>query len=172
MSFRQADMPATRYKMMGEIFHGMISTTEFQCSVTEIYESKSKKKTKEESRQEKLKKVTEEVKNSDSKGKRESNGKERQEAINWPKSNSPEWGRFDKDVSTLLKIIYSPPEKKTITHPSIIYQMSKERFGLKERKKKQPQNKGPSRRQKLCKQLRDDINKLKEAYRQASVDEQ
>ena len=44
--------------------------------------------------------------------------------------------------------------------------MCVERFGFKEKRQK-PQQKGPSRRQRKCKGLRADINKLKNAYHQA-----
>ena len=93
------------------------------------------------------------------------NGKE-QGSINWPKANSLEWNSLDEDIAKLLKIIYSPPEKKAVSHPAIIYQMCVERFGFKEKRQK-PQQKGPSRRQRKCKGLRADINKLKNAYHQA-----
>merc|ERR1712010_378826 len=73
----------------------------------------------------------------------------RKERIEWPKANSPEWQRLDHDISELLKTLYSSPEKKAISHPKIIYAMSKERFGVKQKKEQAAKStNGPSRRQK------------------------
>merc|ERR1711879_397441 len=105
------------------------------------------------------------------------NGKEpkgettsRKDRINWPKSNSKEWERLDADLSELLKTIYSPAEKKSISHPKIIYNMCKERFGVKENKDK-PKRSGPSRRQRKCEKLRQQIKTLKETYFKATEEE-
>ena len=95
---------------------------------------------------------------------KEANGKK--EKLNWPKSNSPEWKRLDDDLTTLLKILISPPEKKAESHPFLIYNICKERFGIKERKRK-PKATGPSSRQRKCKELRKEINTLKNAYKNA-----
>ena len=70
----------------------------------------------------------------------------------------------------LLKTIYSPPDKKAVSHPKIIYEMSKERFGLRERTVEKTQS-GPSRRQKKCMKLREEINILKKAYKEAPREE-
>ena len=47
--------------------------------------------------------------------------KRRKERINWPKANSPEWTRFDDDVTSILKQIHSSHENKAETNPRIIY---------------------------------------------------
>ena len=70
----------------------------------------------------------------------------------------------------LLKTIYSPPDKKAISHPKIIYEMCKERFGLKESTTKTTQN-GPSRRQRKCSMLRREIKTLKKAVEEAPIEE-
>merc|ERR1712062_647347 len=53
----------------------------------------------------------------------------REQAINWPKSNSQEWRRFEEDVSKRLKIIMASPEMLARVHPEVIYNMGTERFG-------------------------------------------
>ena len=94
----------------------------------------------------------------------------RKEKVNWPKSNSPEWRMVDDDLTRYLKILISSPEKKAETHPFLIYNICKERFGIKERKKKAEQS-GPSRRQRKCKELRREINILKETYKNSPEEE-
>ena len=94
----------------------------------------------------------------------------RKERINWPKASSPEWERFDEDVSSTLRLINVPPEKKAEIFPRIIYVMGRDRFGEREVKQKSKPA-GPSNRQKKCKKLRDEINKLKGAYKEAPEEE-
>merc|ERR1711879_241310 len=85
---------------------------------------------------------------------------------NWPKSNSKEWEKLDEDLTTPLRIIYSTPERKATSHPKIIYEMCKERFGVKEKKLKSSGS-GPSKRQLKCAKLRREIKQLKTAYKEA-----
>ena len=94
----------------------------------------------------------------------------RKERVNWPKANSSEWSKFDEEVSSLLKSVHSSYENKAETEPRIIYTIGKERFGLKEEKQK-PKPAGPSKRQKKCIELREEINKLKKAYKKAPEEE-
>ena len=54
--------------------------------------------------------------------------KRRKERINWPKANSPEWTKFDDDVTSILKQIHSSHENKAESHPSIIYAVDLDRF--------------------------------------------
>ena len=63
--------------------------------------------------------------------------KARKEKLKWPKSNSPEWRRVDDDLTSYLKILISSPEKKAETHPFLIYNICRERFGIMEIRKKQ-----------------------------------
>ena len=103
------------------------------------------------------------------KGKRENvedKGKGKKAPINWPKSNSKEWEKLDEDLTTLLRIMYSTPERKATSHPKIIYEMCKERFGVKEKKLKSSGS-GPSKRQLKCAKLRREIKQLKTAYKEA-----
>ena len=93
----------------------------------------------------------------------------RKPEINWPKSNSPEWHKFDEDVSKRLKIIMASPVELAKSHPRIIYNMGTERFGEKE--KKRPVTRGPSRRQKSMSNLRQDIKKLDSAIKLAPEEE-
>ena len=69
-----------------------------------------------------------------------------------------------------MKTIYSAPEKKAKSHPKIIYEICKERFGLKERRENNRQG-GPSRRQRKCARLREEINILKKTYSEAPEEE-
>ena len=92
--------------------------------------------------------------------------KPRKEKLNWPKGNSPEWKRLDEDLSSCLKILISSPENKAETHPFLIYNICRERFGVKETKEKSKYS-GPSNRQRQCKELRGEIKKLKETYKNA-----
>ena len=104
-----------------------------------------------------------------SKGKSE--GEERRkERINWPKTNSSEWIKFDEDVTTILKGIHSSNENKAETHPKIIYAVGYDRFGVKEVKQKR-KSAGPSKRQMKCKKLREEIKVLKETYKNAPEEE-
>ena len=97
--------------------------------------------------------------------------KSKKAPINWPKANSRDWELLDKDLTALLKIKYLTAEKKSESHPIIIYEMCRERFGVRE---KNGGNKkcGPSKRQLKCAKLRREINELKNAYKVASASEQ
>merc|ERR1712055_699461 len=90
----------------------------------------------------------------------------RKERINWPKANSKEWMKFDEDVTNILKLVHSSHENKAETHPGIIFRVGSDRFGVKEAKQK-TQSSGPSKRQKKCKKLREEIKKLKKTYKNA-----
>ena len=94
----------------------------------------------------------------------------RKAQINWPKGNSKEWERLDEDMSKLLHTLYAPAEIRARTHPNVIYGMCMERFGVKERGPKKVQS-GPSKRQKKCSKLREEINLLKAAVAEAPIEE-
>ena len=116
-------------------------------------------------------------KNKDPKGKKEKpiqaaerdkteSGSSRKGKIKWPRGDSKEWEKLDSDLSELLKYIFSTPEKKAISHPKIIYEFCKERFGTQEKTNKETKQ-GPSRRQRKCVKLREEINILKRTYLEA-----
>jgi len=94
----------------------------------------------------------------------------RKERINWPKANSKEWIKFDEDVTNILKFVHSSHENKAEAHPEIIFRVGKDRFGAKEAKQK-TQSSGPSKRQKKCKTMREEIKRLKETYKNAPEEE-
>ena len=71
----------------------------------------------------------------------------------------------------MLKIKYAPPDVQAQTHPDLIYILCRERFGVKTKKEKKAQTRGPSKRQEKCRKLREEINKLKEAYKEAAEEE-
>ena len=62
-------------------------------------------------------------------------------------------------------------KKRSIHHPKIIFEMGKERFGFKMNQRESKHTFGPSRRQKKCEDLRQDINRLKQAYYEAPQEE-
>ena len=95
----------------------------------------------------------------------------RKEKINWPNANSKEWERLDEDLTAVLKVQCSSPENKVTVHPMMIYTLCKERFGLKEEKEEKSGKVGPSKRQQKCRQLRKEINKLKETFNEAEEEE-
>ena len=75
-------------------------------------------------------------------------------------------------MTEIIKTQSTTPESKAVLHPLIIYTMGKDKFGTKEEsKEKQGENKGPTRRQRKCKRLREEINRLKENYRNAPEEE-
>ena len=54
---------------------------------------------------------------------------------------------------------------------TLIYEMCKERFGVKELSIQKKPSAGPSKRQRKCVRLREEINKLKQAYNDAPQEE-
>ena len=118
---------------------------------------------KKESSQNKAPKAT-------SKGSKLEVEERRKERINWPKANSKEWIRFDEDVTNILKVVHSSHENKAEAHPGIIFTVGNDRFGAKEAKQK-TQSSGPSKRQKKCKTVREEIKRLKETHKNAPEEE-
>ena len=165
MNFSQEDMAVTRMKISHEIFSGRI----IQNCPTHI--RKLVKKTKEERSQKKESKTRKKKKEKKQKpGGEKENVDHQKERIQWPKANSAEWQRLDEDAHELLKLLYAPPEKKAMSHPTIIYSMAKERFGVKKERERETTS-GPSRRQKKCSKLRSEIKSLKKAVEEAPIGE-
>ena len=96
--------------------------------------------------------------------------KRKKAPINWPRANSKEWERLDVDLTTLLRTKYLTAQEKAQSHPIIIFEMCKERFGVKEGKNESTKS-GPSKRQLKCAKLRKEINELKNAYKGAPISE-
>ena len=167
MNFSQDDMAVTRMKMSHEIFSGkIIETCPIQISqlVRRTQEERNQKKESKTKRKKKEKKQRSD--------REEENVDQQKERIQWPKANSAEWQRLDEDIHGLLNVLYSSPEKKAVSHPTIIYAMAKERFGVKQKKERdQKTTCGPSRRQKKCNKLRNDIRRLKSAVEEAPTEE-
>ena len=184
---RQEDMPNARVRMLKEIFFGTLKAESLPIERARFIEAPgiTKKKVGKKAARNNVvpgsKKKSPSVVTKKDVGKKAAKkkvdptpDKQSQQVgaeklrIKWPQANSKEWSRLDEDLTALLKILYSPPEKLAESHPKIIYEMSKERFGVKEPAtgvKKQPA--GPSKRQRKCKKLRDEINLLKAAYNNA-----
>ena len=107
------------------------------------------------------------TKRKDANGKREEGRRDR---INYPNAISPEWKKLEEDLVNLLKLVHCSPENKAKIHPKLIHNFCRDRFGVQEREQKS-QPAGPSKRQTKCKQLRQEINKLKRTYEKASEEE-
>ena len=165
----QDEINKARKSMIFEIFSGLL-TTDTNPQITNLTEKTTPKKTKENSKSTRKKTKDPQVNNQTRHNIKESCETTRKSRIKWPKANSPEWERLDEDLTLLLKTIYSPPEKKAITYPKIIYGMCKERFGVVEESKARKEI-GPSRRQRKCHKLREEINVLKKAYKEAPDEE-
>ena len=161
---RQEDMKKARLAMMIEIFKGRLSAEEEE-HVSEFVRLSEVPKRKKKERP-----VTTAKKNS-----RKQAGmndiKSGRNKIDWPPANSREWARFETDVAKLLSFLDGPPTRRAIQHPKIIFEMGKERFGYKNTERKKEQPSGPSRRQKKCLELRQNINKLKKAFYDAPEEE-
>ena len=164
---RQEDMKKARLTMMLEIFKGRLSVEE-EANVTEFIrlsgESKGKKKKKKE-------KPIKPAKKNPGKQSNTKDCKAGRCKIDWPPANSKEWARFETDVAKLLSFLDGPPSKRAIQHPRIIYEMGRERFGIKSTERIKDQPAGPSRRQKKCLELRQNIDRLKKAYNEAPEEE-
>ena len=108
------------------------------------------------------------IKSEDAKGKREEGRRDR---LKYPNAISQEWKKLDEDLVNLLRLVlHCSPENKAKIHPNLIYNFCRDRFGVEEREQK-TQPAGPSKRQTKCKQLRQEINKLKRTYEKASEEE-
>ena len=111
---RQEEMDEARLTMMLEIYKGKLSAIgkadvrEFVTHSAPTRRKKEKKDPRGKSEKKTRQKIT----------KPEQPGRNR---INWPQSNSKEWGRFEKDVASLLSLLDGPPERRAIHHPRIIF---------------------------------------------------
>ena len=189
---RQEDMPNARKTMMKEIFYGTLEAEMPSNKHDESVANRTKQFEKKETTNPKSKQSRSQIgsKKVDAKKQNEVNRKKqvkkkatqqnakqvktedaRKPKINWPKGNSKDWIQLDEDLTALLKILYSPPEKLAESHPRIIYEMCKERFGVKETSASQKRPSGPSKRQRKCKKLREEINQLKQTYQEAPQEE-
>ena len=178
VSTRQDDMPYARKKMMKEIFLGALEAGgRSNKHVKEVKKMQvqnketTKQKVKQASNRKQIhnnKEVPKQKAKQVPSEKQPNREDTRKPKLKWPKANSKEWGKLDEDLTALLRIVYSPPEKLAESHPRIIYEMSKERFGIIEHgdtRKKRPS--GPSKRQRKCRKLREEINQLKQTYKDA-----
>ena len=162
---KQENMAEARKRIMKEIFVGKL-IEERNPSIFKLVREKAAKAStiasfKMPKDKKPQKKRTKEKIDKSAKPERKAGG--RKERINWPKSNSLEWERLDDDMSALLKVLIAPAEIRAKTHPNVIYGMCRERFGIKEQKHTKETKAGPSRRQKKCSSLREEINSLKRA---------
>ena len=167
LRFSQANMQSFRIKMMWEILHGELKQVMLLPSREKMptqhnnvgrsdktSETKKNKLLGKEPARRKIRNVEEEVKT----------------RIQWPQMNSTEWEKLDTDLTMMLKDLGGTAEKKAEIHPQVIYKFSMERFGPVE-PKKQEGCRGMSRRQKRGKDIRAEITKLKQAYKDAPDEE-
>ena len=123
---RQEDMPKAREIMAREIFFGALTKDSRPESLTVYPVDPSKKRNLK--KQGCMKNVPVPSKENYRKSKQsvervkvdptlKDNSKKRR--INWPKAVSKEWSKLDEDLSALLKILFSPPEKLAGAHPKI-----------------------------------------------------
>ena len=166
---KQDEMTEARKSMMKEIFFGCLKVeNKLQQPHREPTELKKPRRNKQ------LEEIKEKpVENREVRKKAQTTANQRagKSRLKWPKSNSKEWSKLDEDLTALLKILYSPPEKLAISHPKIIYEMCKERYGVMEKSTGKKQPAGPSKRQRKCMQLREEIKKLKQTYLEAPEEE-
>ena len=168
LDFQQGDMPLARKRMTQELLYGQLCTGSGKGRDLQLNQVNSKWATKKTAKPKK--KST--VERSSSDKAKEPEGGRRKEKVQWPKANSSVWEQWDKEMTELLKTQSTTPESKAVLHPMIIYTMGKDKFGVKEGiRKKQEEMRGPSRRQRKCKQLREDIKLLKENYKNAREEE-
>lgn len=168
-NFQQRDMPSTRWKMIWEILNG------------ELRETIKEVPSEEEGLKVKTKEVQKEATDPKEKPKKKGSVKPKRAEvenledtrnskklrINWPKGNSKEWGKLDTDLTMILSSIRGSAENRSESQPNIIYSFCLERFGAEETRGKKETLKGPSRRQKKGKSVREEINQLKETYSSA-----
>lgn len=186
IEFTQKDIDHIRVVMMEELVEGRIFTERERKQNVTVAEKEPKKERKGKERRNPKATVKVEENGKSASGRRErkeraekgkDEGKEkvdtenqRKPKINWPSANSKEWAELDRDLTELLKRLYAPPKRMAETHPGIIYAICKERFGVKKEKAKH-QTGGPSKRQRKCTKLREDINTLKKTYKNAPEEE-
>ena len=173
LDFSQEHIPLARKRMTEELLNGKLDPEHGKRRNPE--QSSRKRKTKNivkgnKGRRSKQGAKSEGVSTCDKAGDKEKDG--RKEKVKWPKANSTAWEQWDKDMTDILKTQSTTPESKAVLHPLIIYTMGKDKFGTMETgKRKQREPVGPTRRQRKCKRIREEINKLKENYKNAKEEE-
>merc|ERR1712240_375390 len=191
LNFRQKDLDrvGAREMIINELLEGRINPTWRMVNTDRVEETEGickevrKKATRSRHGAEKKCQKKQEDKSpaskkvSDLKEKQKENSEEatkgeeeRKALVKWPKGNSNEWIKFDEDVTEILKVIHASHEKKAEIEQRIIYNIGKERCGVKEVKQK-TQPSGPSKRQMKCNNLRKEIKKLTRAYKNAPEEE-
>ena len=178
LDFTQGDMPFARKRMTEELLNGRLEPESVKRVDLQQGKASSKWKTKTGSTKSRNAKTSsgkqKETTTEDSKKVHEKTAENicRKEKVQWPRANSSAWAEWDKDMTELLRPQNTTPESKAVLHPTIIYTMGKDKFGIKERsKEKKGETKGPTRRQRKCQRLREEINSLKETYKNAKAEE-
>ncbi|XP_053395771.1 uncharacterized protein LOC128555950 [Mercenaria mercenaria] len=97
---------------------------------------------------------------------------DRKPRINWPKTSDKEaWKDLDRELDIILtSALQGAADRKLISMTTLIYTVSKERFGIVEHKQTKT-SKQPNRRQRLIEGIRKELRSLSKAYKKASEEE-
>ena len=89
--------------------------------------------------------------------------------LTFPKANSKEWKELDEDIDKVLQAtLRGPASRKVEKMSTIVYEMSRERFGVEEKHKSAPKPSGPNRRQRKIAELRVRLRELTRQYKIAN----
>ena len=164
LDFRQGNLAQARSWMTRELLNGKLNPERDWLQGKQSVSKTKKEKSEEKKKQGGLiqkEKPKEEVGDGDRRGR-----------VNWPRASSKMWKDWGESMEEMLKAQNLSPENQSVVHPTLIYTFGKERFGIKEKRaEKETHTRGPSRRQRKCTRLREEINKLKEAYANAGEDQ-
>ena len=103
----------------------------------------------------------------------ETEGEAKLERINWPRMDAEKtWKDLDSDLSSIIQTtMQGGVEKKVKTFTTIVYNVSKERFGTVEPKKTTPTQTTGNRRENEIRRCRNEMKYLERRYRQAPDEE-
>ncbi|XP_052260999.1 uncharacterized protein LOC127865146 [Dreissena polymorpha] len=97
---------------------------------------------------------------------------EKRPRIEWPKtSNKKAWTDFDHELDLILEAtLQGAVERKLVAMTSLIYTVGKERYGVYVPKHSKPSSQ-PNRRERQIQAIRQELKKLRKAYRNAKDEE-
>ena len=127
LNFSQQDAKDLRLSMRREILEGKLDAEGRRVQHVIKKTEKCKVPDKKTQRTHQLRKGVEADKETSKQeyqgdSKQQDNKDGRKDRIDFPKSNSAEWGRLDNDLTHMLKIRYAPPpEVQAQTHTELIY---------------------------------------------------
>ena len=94
---------------------------------------------------------------------------QRRDRINWPSNKEQEWSMLEEDLVKILDNTLAGNVKERIrSFVQVVYTVSKERYGVKERKEKRPVNNSiENRRDRERKELRKELRALSKQWKEA-----